>query len=122
MAPLYEFIFFSTPPCMTDKAIIVIRRIGDWYIMEHNTYIRVYGVVKPPHMLPQFVPNKLVLQEVAYQTIIHRVMGMLYRLKKVVCPLFPLYIGNYFLENTKKSQEEVNTLLSYHFKKEGYRR
>jgi hypothetical protein len=39
--------------------------------MEHGTYIRVYGAMKGPHLLPWFVSNKLVLQEVAYQTIIH---------------------------------------------------
>jgi hypothetical protein len=37
---------------MTDKEIIVIRRIGDWYLMEQNTYIRVCGAMKPPHLLP----------------------------------------------------------------------
>jgi hypothetical protein len=67
---------------MIDKAIIVIRRIGDWYLMEHDIYIRVYRVMKPPHMLPQFVTYNLVLQEVAYQTIIHGVGGILYHLKK----------------------------------------
>jgi hypothetical protein len=35
---------------MTDKEITVIRRIGDWYLMEHGTYIRVYGAMKPPHL------------------------------------------------------------------------
>jgi hypothetical protein len=67
---------------MTDKAIIIIKRIGNWYLMEHGTYIRVYGAMKSPHLLPRFVPDRLVLQEVAYQTVIHRVSGILYRDKK----------------------------------------
>jgi hypothetical protein len=37
---LYEFIFCTTPPCMIEKSIEVIRRIGDWYLMKHGTYIR----------------------------------------------------------------------------------
>jgi hypothetical protein len=61
---------------MTDKAIIVIRRIGDWYLMDHGTYMRIYGAVKPPHLLCRFISNKLVLQEVAYHTIMHGVGGM----------------------------------------------
>jgi hypothetical protein len=48
LAPLYEFIFCTPTPCMTDKEIVVIKRIGDWYLMEHNTYIRVYGAMKSP--------------------------------------------------------------------------
>jgi hypothetical protein len=50
--------------------------------MEHGTYIRVFGTMKPPHLLPWFMPDKLVLQEVAYQTIIHGVGGILYRVRK----------------------------------------
>lgn len=53
---------------MIDKAIAVIKIIENWYLMEHNTYIRVYGAIKPPHPLPRFVPDKLILQEVAYET------------------------------------------------------
>jgi hypothetical protein len=58
---------------MTDKEIFVIKRIGDWYFMEHDMYIMVYGDMKSPHLLPWFVPEKLVLQEVAYQTVLNGV-------------------------------------------------
>jgi hypothetical protein len=105
LAPLYEFIFCTAPPFMTYKSIVVIMRIGDWYLMEHDTYIRVYGAMKPPHLLPWFVPDKLVLQEVAYHTIIHGVGGMLYQLKKAIWNLFPLYVGNYFFKNIKKAKQ-----------------
>jgi hypothetical protein len=47
---------------MTDKAITVIRRIGDWYLMEHGTYIRIYDMMKPQHLLPWFVIENIVLQ------------------------------------------------------------
>jgi hypothetical protein len=90
--------------------------------MEHGTYIRVYGVMKSPYLLPRFVPDKLVLQEVAYQTIIHGVGGMLYRFKKAICSPLPLYVGNYLFENTKQVQVEVDMLLSYHFGEERFRR
>jgi hypothetical protein len=43
LAPLYEFIFCMPTPCMIDKALVVIRRIGDWYLMDHGTYIKIYG-------------------------------------------------------------------------------
>jgi hypothetical protein len=60
---------------MTEKEIAIIKRIGDWYLMEHDTYIRVYGAMKSPHLLPRFVPDKLVLQEVVYQMVINGVRG-----------------------------------------------
>jgi hypothetical protein len=90
---------------MTDKDMKVIRRIGDWYLMEHRTYIRVYGAMNLPHLLPRFVPDKLVLQEVVYQTIIHGVGGMMYRLKKEIWPPLPLCVENYLFKNTKQGQE-----------------
>jgi hypothetical protein len=48
-------------PCMNEKKMEFIIRIRDWYLMEHNTDVRVYGVMKPPHLLPQFVIDKLLL-------------------------------------------------------------
>jgi hypothetical protein len=90
--------------------------------MEHDTYIIIYGAMKPCHLFPRFIPNKLVLQEVAYQTIIHGVEGMLYRSKKTIWPPLPLYIDNYFFENTKQAQTEVDILLSYHFGEESFRK
>jgi hypothetical protein len=86
---------------MTNKALAIIRRIGDWYLMEHGTYIRIYGAMKAPHLLPRYVPDKLVLQEVAYQTVINRVREILYRDKKAIWPPLPLWIGTYSFENTK---------------------
>jgi hypothetical protein len=79
---LYKFIFYAMTPCMTDKEIVVIRRIENWYFMENGTYIRVFDTMNPPHLLPQFVPDKLLLQEITHQTIIHGVGGILYQGKK----------------------------------------
>jgi hypothetical protein len=112
---MYEFIFCKTSPCMTDKYIMVIKRIGDWYLTEHGTYIIVYSSTKPLHLLPQFILDKLVLQEVTYHTIIYGVGGVLYREKKTLWPPLPLYIGLYSFSNTKKAQDEVDMLLSCHF-------
>ena len=75
---------------MIEKTIVVIIRIDDWYFMEHGTYIRIYDAMKPTHLLTWFNPNKLVLQEVAYQTIMHGVRGILYGSKKAIWPPLPL--------------------------------
>jgi hypothetical protein len=90
--------------------------------MEHNTYIRVYGAMKSPHLLPRFVPDKLVLLRSGLSNGDQWSRGMLYRDKKAIWPPLPLYIDTYLFSNTKKIQEEVDILLSYHFGEERFRR
>jgi hypothetical protein len=46
---------------MTDKALAIIRRIGDSYLMEHGMYIEIYRETKAPHLLPIFIVDKMVL-------------------------------------------------------------
>jgi hypothetical protein len=81
-------------------------------------YIRVYGTMKSPHILPKFVLDKLVLQEISYQTMIHGVGACLYRDKKAIWPPLPLWVGSYSFKEIKESQAEVNTLASFHFGEE----
>jgi hypothetical protein len=107
---------------MIDKALSIIKNIGDWYLMEHGTYIRIYGATKAPHLLPCFFIDKLVLQEISYQTVIHGVGVTLYHKKKDIRPLLPLWIGSYSFASLKQAQVEVDTLLSYGFGEEQFRR
>jgi hypothetical protein len=60
--------------------------------LEYNTYLRIYKATKAPHFLPRFIPDKLVLQEISYQTMIHGVGATLYRDKKAIWPPFPLWV------------------------------
>jgi len=41
VSPLYELIFGAPTLCMNDKALAISWNIGDRYLMEHKTYIRV---------------------------------------------------------------------------------
>jgi len=43
--------------------------LGDWFIDEELSYLRIYGCEGSPYILPRYVPNKLALREIAYQTI-----------------------------------------------------
>ena len=78
-----------------------------------GVYIRIVGSTKPPHWLPHFVPDSLLLQEVAYQTFINGVAASLHRHKKGVSPQFPLITQVKKIENFKQSREEVSILSSY---------
>jgi hypothetical protein len=47
---------------MTEKALEIVYKIGDWYLMEQGTYTRIYRATKSLHILPKFIPDNLVLQ------------------------------------------------------------
>jgi hypothetical protein len=36
---------------------------------KYYTYVRIFGATGPPHLLPKYVPDKLLVREIAYQTI-----------------------------------------------------
>ena len=80
-----------------------------------GVYIRIVGSTKPPHCLPHFVLDSLLLQEVAYQTFINGVVASLHKHKKGVWPQFPLITQVGKIENFKQAREEVNILSSYKF-------
>lgn len=46
----------------------MIQRIGDWYAKNQHSYIRIYENSDLPHLCPMFVPNRLLLREIGYQT------------------------------------------------------
>jgi hypothetical protein len=48
LSPFYKFILCTPTSCMTKKEINVIKRIGYWYLMDHGTYIIVYGAKNSP--------------------------------------------------------------------------
>jgi len=37
-----------------------------WFKEETFTYIRVFGSITSPHILPYYVPDKLMAREIAY--------------------------------------------------------
>ena len=87
-----------------------------------GVYIRITRSTKPPHQLPHFVPDSLLLQEVAYQTFINGVATSLHKHKKGVWPQFPLSTEVRKIENLKQGREEVSILSSYKFQEVSFRR
>ena len=66
-----------------------------------GVYIRKFGSTKAPHWLPHFVPNTLLLQEIAYQSYVNGVAASLHKAKKGLWPPFPLSIGVHRIKNFK---------------------
>ena len=55
--------------------------IADWYASLSTTFIEMFSVEKPSHVLPKFALNVLFMQEVAYHTS-KRSTARLHRKKK----------------------------------------
>ena len=80
-----------------------------------GVYIRIVGSTEPPHWLPNFVLDSLLLQEIVYQTFINGVAASLHKHKKGLWPQFPLVTPVCKIENFRQAKDEVNLLSSYKF-------
>ena len=112
---LYQVIFSEEAPCLSLKGQKIVKEYGDWYMTPDGVYIRISGSTKPPHWLLHFVPDTLLLQEIAYQTYVNGVVASIHRNKKSLWPLFPFITKVCKIENFKHAKDEVSELTSYKF-------
>jgi hypothetical protein len=113
---LYRLIFYKNSQCMIDKSIQMIDTNGDWHEIEKVTYMRIFGTNQPPHLLPKFILDKLVLQEIQYETY------FLSKNKKAPWTPRPLCTGAYNLENVKIVVEEGEAIVVFNFGIERFKR
>ena len=93
--------------------------IDDWYASLSNTFIRMYNVEKPLHVLRNFSLDKLIMQEVSY----HIAKGLSTRLhwkKKAPWPNLPLQIELYEIRSFKHADVEVEEMKKYPFDVRSY--
>ena len=69
-----------------------------------GVYLRMVGSIKSPHWLSQFKSDKLLLQEIAYQTHINGVYTSLIKARKGAWPPFPLSTKVCKMENVKQAK------------------
>ena len=79
---LYQVLVGEETPCLSIEGQAIVKEIGDWYMTPFRVYIRIARSTKPTHWLPHFVPDYLLLQEIAYQTLINGVAASLQKHKK----------------------------------------
>jgi hypothetical protein len=70
ITPIHFLLSNKECPRLSNAAKKVISKFSHWYLDECETYIRVFGATGAPHILPIYVPNRLVLGEICYQTIL----------------------------------------------------
>ena len=105
-APIYHIFFGEEAPCLSPKGKNIVQNYGDWYMTSDEVYIKILGSTKALHWFPHFVPDTLLLQEIAYQSYVHATS--FHKDKKGLWPPFPLSIGVYKIENFKQNKEEIS--------------
>ena len=111
---VYKMIFEQDPPCMLKAAMEALTDIADWYASPSDTFIWMYNVEKPPHVLPKFSLEIVIMHEVAY----HISVGLsarLHRKKKGPWSSLSLWIRIYKIQNFKHANVEAEQMKKYPF-------
>jgi hypothetical protein len=110
MVPVHYSIFDRPIPRISYEASFDLPAVAHWFGEEHFTYIRVFGSKARPHVLPLYIPDKLLAREISYQIMSEGVTQTLKEEKKRGWPSFPLRIGVYTLLNYKHAEKEAAKL------------
>eukprot|EP00253_Pinus_taeda_P019687 PITA_19687 len=111
--PLYRMMYDEEPPRCSLEAQIDIIPIARLFGEEWFTYIRVFESTVPPHVLPLYIPDKLLAWEIAYQT--RSEGGLTKELKdknKAIWPQFPVACGAFSLFDVGHAFAEVENVTS----------
>jgi len=74
--------------------------------------VRIFGSHANPHVLPLYIPDKLLAREIAYQITSEGVTQNLRNKKKQVWPPFPLKCGVYALHDYKHAEKEAEKMIA----------
>ena len=107
MLPIYYAIFYKPAPRISEEAGIDLTAVGNWFGEEKFTHIRLFGSLTKPHVLPVYVPDKLLARELAYQITIEGTSKTLRNSKKQAWPAFPLRCGVFTLHDYKHAEKEA---------------
>lgn len=114
MLPIYKEVYNRTAPRFSKEAKVDILPVARWLGEETFTYIKVFGRIDSPHVLPYYVPDKLMARVIAYQTIGEGGLRKgLKEQKKAIWPTFPLQCGAFSLHdygNALKEGEIIKSL------------
>jgi len=66
MQPIYKLLYNRDAPIFTQEAEVDILLVAKWFGEEKFIYIRFFGSITSPHILPYYVPDKLMAREITY--------------------------------------------------------
>jgi len=84
-----------------------LTTVGSWFGEDKFTYVRIFGSLTKPHVLPLYVLDKLLAPELAYQTTVEGTSMNLKDSKKHMWPIFPLRCGIFTLHDYKHVEKEA---------------
>ena len=93
LSKVYFLIFNKEAHAFSPKAKTIIATMGDLYVGESFTYIRIFGS-NAAHMLPKVVHDRLVLEEISFQMVTEGLYKKCVAPKRKVWPKFPLTLGS----------------------------
>jgi hypothetical protein len=68
-----------------------------------------------PHLLPNYIPEKLLIREITYQTLKDGVTIALSIILKRYHPIFPIILGEQTLKNAPHAKTEAESLKYFFF-------
>lgn len=118
MLLIHKKIYYRDAPRFSQEAEVDILPVARWFEEELFTYIRVFGSIASPHVLPFYVPDKLMAREIAYQICSEGGMSKILKdSKKGIWPQFPVTCGVFTLHDLGHAFREVDNALSLQFPK-----
>lgn len=115
MLPVYEIIFDKRTPRISPKDETDLLHIGNWFGKDLFTYVCVFGSLFNPHVLPLFVPKKLLSRKIAYQNVGNGISKVLEESNNKMWHVFPTQRNIYALDNFKHASIEINNILELNF-------
>ena len=95
---VYHKGFKQDAPTFSAQAKALISTMGDWYVGKYFSYIGIWDS-NIFHLLPIIIPNRMVLEEISFQTVVDGVFPKKTGVKRKVCPKFPLNLGSLVIQN-----------------------
>ena len=111
LSRVYFLIFNKEALAFSPKAKSLIAIMGDWYVGESFTYIRLYGS-NASHMFPKVVPDRLVLEEISFQIVTEGIYKKCVALKRKLWPRLPITLGSLSVPTSTWASELSDHIMS----------
>jgi hypothetical protein len=101
---IHFIIFKKECPRLSATTKTMVEKVSHWYLDKHSTYIRVFGATRAPHILLAHVPNRLIVGEICYQTILKGYNATLVKDRKWAFIPYGFHVGFYLVKDTTQAK------------------
>ena len=100
---------------MSEETMKIVQDNGHYYLTEEGLYLRMFGRMRAPSLLPKYATDYVIHKEVVRQLYIDGVCNFLFEHKKAVYLPVPFYIGIYKFSKVKSASKFLKELEYFHF-------